>query len=136
MEEEPWEKALKGYNDAFGRWKNGDYDELIPKKLYNSIEEVLKIICVDLEGWTENRELSHSDYLQLLNGHGVYYAHGVTADEIGDLLNSLERLVSKVGGDRKQRHAYHDRTYSTLLIHQIGAYLYFLISRYEQYAES
>lgn len=135
-EEEPWKDALQGYNDAFQRWKDGDYDELIPKKLYNSIEEILKVICVDLEGWTDDRKQSHKFYLDSLNEKGVYAAHGVTAPELKDLLNSMERMVSKVSDDRKQRHAYHDRTYSTLLIHQVGAYIYFLISRYESFKDS
>lgn len=132
-EKEPWDNALKGYNDAFQQYLDGDFDEHIPKKLYFSIEEVLKIICVDLEGWTENRELVHSKYLDMLNDHDLYHAHGATAAELGDFLDSLERMVAKVSDDRKQRHAYHDRAYATLLIHQVGAYLYFLISRYDDY---
>lgn len=132
-EDQPWANALKGYNDAFDRYLSGDFDEHIPKKLYYSIEEVLKIICVDEEGWTDNRELTHAKYLDMLHEHGVYDAHGVTADELGDFLNSLERMVAKVGADRKHPHAYHDRAYATLLIHQVGAYLYFLINRYEAY---
>lgn len=132
-EEEPWDEALKGYNDAFERYLEGDFDEQIPKKLYYSIEEVLKTICVDLEGWTENRELVHSEYLDLLHERDFYHAHGATAAELGDFLDSLERMVAKVSDDRKQRHAYHDRAYATLLIHQVGAYLYFLISRYDDY---
>ncbi|MFC7081612.1 hypothetical protein [Halorussus caseinilyticus] len=133
-EEEPWGDALKGYNDAFERYLAGDFDELIPKKLYNSIEEVLKTICVDLERWTDDRDMSHAKYLDLLNEHDVYSANGITAPETGSLLDSLEKMVNKVGYDRKQRHAYHDRAYCTLLIHQVGAYLYFLIGRYDDYS--
>lgn len=132
-EKEPWGDALKGYNDAFERYLEGDFDELIPKKLYNSIEEVLETICVDLEGWTSDREMSHAEYLRLLNKNDVYSANGITAPELDSLLDSLEKMVSKIGHDRKQRHAYHDRAYCTLLIHQVGAYLYFLIGRYDEY---
>lgn len=133
-EEKPWGSALRGYNSAVDNYLGGKFDEQIPKKLYYSIEEVLKIICVDKENWTDNRELTHSEYLDLLKEEGVYDAHGVTATELGDLLDSLERMVAKVSDDRKQRHAYHDRTYATLLIHQVGSYLYFLINRYRQYS--
>ncbi|MBX0284747.1 hypothetical protein EGH22_00250 [Halomicroarcula sp. F28] len=133
-EKEPWEEALQGYNDAFERYLNGDFDDTLVTKLYNSIEEVLQTICVDLEGWTEDRDKSHGDYLEMLNENGVYDANGITAPELNQLLDALEKMVSKVGHDRKQRHAYHDRAYCTLLIHQVGAYLYFLISRYEDYA--
>lgn len=132
-EEEPWESALRGYNDAFERYLEGDFDEVLVKKLYNSIEQVLQTICIDLEGWTDNQDRSHSYYLELLNEHEVYKANGITAPELNQLLDSLEKLVSKVGNDRKQRHAYHDRAYCTLLIHQVGAYLYFIISRYDEY---
>lgn len=132
-EEEPWEDALKGYNDAFERYLQGDFDEQIPKKLYYSIEEVLKTICVDEEGWTDNRELVHSEYLQLMKDNDFYHAHGATVAELNQFLDSLERMVAKISDDRKQRHAYHDRTYATMLIHQIGAYLYFLINRHKEY---
>jgi hypothetical protein len=70
----------------------------------------------------------------MLKEHDVYNAHGVTAPELNQLLDSLEKMVSKVGYDRKQRHTYHDRTYCTLLIHQVGSYLHFLISRYGDYS--
>lgn len=133
-EEEPWDDALKGYNDAFERYLDGDFDELIPKKLYYSIEEVLKVICVDEEGWTDNRELVHSEYLDMMKQNDFYHAHGATVSELGDFLDSLETMVAKVSDDRKQRHAYHDRTYATLLIHQVGAYLYFLINRHKEYS--
>lgn len=133
--QEPWGEALEGYDAAFNRYLNGDFDELIPKKLYNSVEEVLQTICVDLEGWTENRDLSHTEYLKMLNENGVYNANGITAPELGSLLDALEKLVAKVGNDRKQRHTYIDREYCTLLVHQIGSYLYFLINRYESYKE-
>lgn len=111
----------------------GDFDEVLVKKLYNSIEQVLQTICVDLENWTDDRDRGHSYYLELLNENGVYDANGITAPELTQLLDSLEKLVNKVGNDRKQRHAYHDRAYCTLLIHQVGAYLYFTISRYDDY---
>jgi len=135
-EKEPWKEALQGYNDAFDRYLNGDFDDTLVTKLYNSIEEVLQTICVDLEGWTENRDKSHGDYLDMLSDNGVYEANGITAPELNQLMDALEKMVSKVGHDRKQRHAYHDRAYCTLLIHQVGAYLYFIISRYEDYKNS
>jgi hypothetical protein len=132
--EEPWDDALKGYNDAFERYLDGDYDEQIPKKLYYSIEEVLKIICVDINGWVDDRELVHSEYLALMKENDFYHAHGATVAELGQFLESLERMVAKISDDRKQRHAYHDRTYATLMIHQVGAYIYFLINRQKEYA--
>jgi hypothetical protein len=128
-----WKPTLEPYNSAFKRYLAGDFDELIPKKLYNSVESLLQTICVDLEGWTENEDLPHSDYLQMLNDNGFYDANGITAPELESLLDSLEKLVAKLGNDRKQRHQYIDREYCTLLIHQVGAYLYFLINRYEKF---
>ena len=133
--EDPWNEALEGYNAAYNRYLSGDYDDTLIKKLYNSIEEVLKIICVDLEGWTEDREMSHGNYLDLLNKNDFYKANGITAPELNQLIDSMEKLVNKAGADRKQKHAYHDREYSTLLIHQTGAYIYFLISRHDEFAD-
>jgi hypothetical protein len=135
-DEGPWNDSTQRYNAAFDRYLNGDFDDTLVKKLYNSIEELLQTICVDLEGWTEDRDMSHQNYLQLLNEKGVYNANGITAPELGQLLDSLEKMVSKVANDRKQRHAYHDRAYCTLLIHQVGAYLYFIINRYEEFDSS
>ncbi|HET7324037.1 MAG TPA: hypothetical protein VFJ06_06880 [Halococcus sp.] len=128
-----WREPLRGYNAAFRRYSDGDFDELIPKKLYNSIEAVLQTICVDHENWTDNRDMNHSKYLLMLKDHDVYNANGITEPELNDLLTVQEKLTAKLGNDRKQRHNYIDRTYCTLLIHQTGAYLYFLINRYEQY---
>jgi hypothetical protein len=133
-EKEPWGDALKGYNDAFERYLQGDFDEQIPKKLYYSIEEVLKVICVDENNWTDNRELVHSKYLNMMKENDFYHAHGATVAELNQFLESLSTMVAKVSDDRKQRHAYHDRTYATLLIHQVGAYLYFLINRHKEYS--
>lgn len=131
--DQPWTGALKGYNAAFELYLAGDFNENIPKKLYNSVEAVLQTICVDLEGWTEDRDLSHQKYLNMLREHDVYDANGITAPELGSLLDALQKLVNKLGNDRKQRHNYIDREYCTLLIHQTGAYLYFLINRYEAF---
>ncbi|MFC6836899.1 hypothetical protein [Halomarina ordinaria] len=130
-----WSTALRGYNDAYEQYLDGDYDELIAKRLYNSVEDVLRTICVDKEGWTDNPDLNHSDYLNMLREEGVYNANGITAPELNNLLQGLEQLTAKLGNDRKQRHSYMDRTYCTLLIHQVGAFLYFLINRYEQYSQ-
>jgi hypothetical protein len=134
-EKEPWDDALEGYNAAFERYLEGDFDHTLVLKLYNSIEAVLKTICVDLEAWTEDRDRSHKHYLDILNEQGLYNANGITAPELGQLLDALEKMVSKVGNDRKQPHIYHDRAYCTLLIHQVGAYLYFLISRYDDFSK-
>lgn len=132
--DQPWSDALRGYNAAFELYLAGDFTENIPKKLYNSVEAVLQTICVDLEGWTEDRDLSHQKYLDLLREHDVYDANGITAPELESLLDALQKLVNKLGNDRKQRHEYIDREYCTLLIHQTGAYLYFLINRYEEFS--
>ncbi|MDL0123075.1 hypothetical protein [Halobacterium salinarum] len=134
-EQEPWGDALKGYNDAFERYLDGDFDEQIRKKLYYNIEEVMKIICIDEEGWTDNRELVHSRYPQMMEENNFYHAHGATVAELNQFLESLDCMVAKISDDRKQRHAYHDRTYATLLIHQVGAYLYFLINRHKEYTD-
>lgn len=133
-QKDPWNKALRSYNDAFEMYSKGKFNEEIPKKLYHSIEEVLKTICVDLMGWTNNRELKHSKYLEMLDENQFYKAHGATTDEFGDFVQSLERMVAKISDERAQKHVpYHDRVYATLLIHQAGSYLYFLINRYEDY---
>jgi len=131
--EDRWKPALEPYNAAFERYLDGDFDELIPKKLYNSVEILLQTICVDLEEWTDNGDLSHSNYLQMLKDNGFYDANGITAPELDSLLGALEKFIAKLGNDRKQRHQYIDREYCTLLLHQVGAYLYFLINRYEKY---
>lgn len=130
---ERWAAALKGYERAVSRFESGDFDEQIPRDLYHSVEEVLKTICVDLEAWTDNREQSHSAYLQLLRDRDVLISNAIAAEELGTLLTSMEKTIAKIGNDRKQRHSYIDRQYCTLLVHQVAAYLSFIIHRYEEF---
>ena len=128
---DPWKGPLKGYNDAYKLYLDRKYGKEIPEKLYNSIEDVVKTICVDLEGWEDSRERSLKNYLDILRDKEVFAPNPIMKAEIGDLVDSMEKAFSKAGNDRKNRHELIDRRYCTLLLHQVSAYLVFIIKRYE-----
>jgi len=128
-----WEEPLKGYNKAYGLYLNRKYGTEIPENLYNSIEAVVTKICVDLERWEENPDRNLSHYLELLREHDLFAPNNIMKAEIGDMARSMEKTFSKVGADRKNRHSnYMDRYYCSMLLHQVSAYLVFIIKRYEQ----
>lgn len=128
---DPWKGPLKGYNEAYKLYLDRKYGKEIPEKLYNSIEDVIKTICVDLEGWEDSRERNLKNYLDILRDKEVFAPNPIMKAEIGDLVDSMEKTFSKAGNDRKNRHELIDRRYCTLLLHQVSAYLVFIIKRYE-----
>jgi len=126
-----WEEPLRGYNEAYELYLDRKYGKEIPEKLYNSIEAVVTTICVDLEGWEDNKDRNLKHYLDVLREEEVFAPNPIMKAEVGDLVNSMERAFSKAGNDRKNRHELIDRRYCTLMLHQVSAYLVFIIKRYE-----
>lgn len=128
---ETWEEPLRGYNEAYELYLDRKYGKEIPEKLYNSIEAVMQTICVDLEGWEDNEDRNLKHYLDILREQEVFAPNPIMKAEVGDLVDSMERAFSKAGNDRKNRHELIDRRYCTLMLHQVSAYLVFIIKRYE-----
>lgn len=126
-----WENVISPYNSAYDRYVNRSYGYEIPEKLYNSIEELARTICVDLEGWEENREQNLSVYLNRMREEGLFEANNIMHAELVDLSKSMEKAFQKAGAERKNRHKEMGREYCTLLLHQVSAYLTFLIRKYE-----
>ena len=126
-----WEEPLRGYNEAYELYLDRKYGKEIPEKLYNSIEAVVTTICVDLEGWEGSKERNLKYYLDVLREEEVFAPNPIMKAEVGDLVNSMEKAFSKAGNDRKNRHELIDRRYCTLMLHQVSAYLVFIIKRYE-----
>ena len=128
---EDWESALRGYNEAYRLYLDRKYGKEIPEKLYNSIEAVVHTICVDLEGWEESEDRNLKHYLDILREKEVFAPNPIMKAEVGDLVESMEKAFNKAGNDRKNRHELIDRRYCTLMLHQVSAYLVFIIKRYE-----
>lgn len=126
-----WQNVASPYDSAYNLYRDRNYSREIPEKLYNSVEELVRVICVDLEGWEENREQNLSVYLDRMRDEGIFEQNNIMRTELEDLTNSMERAFQKAGAERKNRHTEIDRQYSTLLLHQVSAYLTFIISRYE-----
>ena len=126
-----WEEPLRGYNEAYELYLDRKYGKEIPEKLYNSIEAVVTTICVDLEGWEGSKERNLKHYLDILREEKVFAPNPIMKAEVGDLIDSMEKAFSKAGNDRKNRHELIDRRYCTLMLHQVSAYLVFIIKRYE-----
>ncbi len=130
-----WSSVASPYNDAYNLYRDRTYSREIPEKLYNSIEELARVICVDLQGWEENRGLNLSNYLELMNEHGLFEPNPIMKAEIADLADSMEKAFSKAGAERKNRHQEIDREYCTLMLHQVSAYLTYIIRQYEEQYE-
>ncbi|MDZ7701778.1 MAG: hypothetical protein U5J98_06760 [Halobacteriales archaeon] len=127
-----WAKVVSPYDRAFELYRDRVYGHEIPEKLYNSIEELAKTICVDLRGWEDNRNQNLSVYLELMRQNGLFEPNNIMMDELKDLSTSMERTFQKAGAERKNRHSEIDREYATLILHQVSAYLTYLIRRYEE----
>jgi hypothetical protein len=126
-----WQSVLSPYNAAYELYLDRTYGHEIPEKLYNSIEELARTICVDLEGWEDNREQNLSTYLDRMREEGVFEPNNIMYAELEDLTNSMERAFQKAGAERNNRHKEMDREYCTLLLHQVSAYLTFIIRSYD-----
>lgn len=136
LDSEGWQDCLEGYNDAFNRYLDGHYDSGVTASLYASIEGVVKRICVDLEGWETRQDKNLKEYLDTMSQHDFFTPNPIMNEELDSLLTSMEKTFNKVGRDKPHRHNTPlGRPYCTLLVHQVAAYLYFLINRYDQYKE-
>lgn len=130
-QEKKWMSVISPYNAAYELYLDRTYGHEIPEKLYNSIEELARTICVDLEGWEKNREQNLSVYLNRMREEGLFEPNNIMHAELVDLTESMEKTFQKAGAERTNRHKEMDREYCTLLLHQVSAYLTFLIRSYK-----
>lgn len=130
-QDKKWSTVISPYNSAYDLYKDRRYGYEIPEKLYNSIEELGRVICVDLEDWEDNRELNLSEYLDTMRENAVFQPNNIMYAEIEDLTNSMEKAFQKAGAERKNRHQEVGREYCTLMLHQVSAYLTYIIRNYE-----
>lgn len=126
-----WSSVVSPYQDAYRLYIDRVYSREIPEKLYNSIEELAKTICVDLEEWEDNRELVLSNYLELMRENEIFEQNNIMKEEITSLSKSMELSFQKSGAERKNRHKEIGREFCTLLLHQTSAYLTYIIRKYE-----
>ena len=127
-----WQSVVSPYQSAYDLYRDRTYSREIPEKLYNSIEELARTICVDLERWEDNREQNLSVYLNRMRDEGLFEPNNIMHAELMDLIQSMEKAFQKAGAERKNRHSEIDREYCTLLLHQVSAYLTYLIRQYEE----
>lgn len=125
-----WEGPLKGYNEAWEMYQDGQFSFIIAEKLYNSLESVLEEICVS-EGWNSSED-TVGTYLNSLREHGLFEPNDKMVGEWQQILGGIRTGVQRTGGDRKG-HEQFDQDYVILLLHQVAAFLTFLINRYEDY---
>lgn len=124
-----WSGALEPYNEAWELYQSGQPSRIIPEKLYNSLESVLERICVEEQGWnTENEQVG--SYLNSCRKNGLFEPNNAMVGEWEQIMGGIKTGIQRSGGDRKD-HATIDQHYCVLLLHQVGAFLTFLITRYE-----
>lgn len=124
-----WEEELSPYNEAWTQYQDEQFSYLIAEKLYNSLEAVLIKICVEERGWNNEGD-GVSAYLNSIKDNGLFDPNEAMFAEWEQIINGLQIGVQRTGGDRK-RHETFDQDYSILLLHQVGAFLTFVINRYE-----
>ncbi|UWG50718.1 hypothetical protein AArcCO_1411 [Halalkaliarchaeum sp. AArc-CO] len=124
-----WEEELSPYNEAWTQYQDEQFSYLIAEKLYNSLEAVLVKICVKERGWNNEGD-GVSAYLNSIKDNGLFDPNEAMFAEWEQIINGLQIGVQRTGGDRK-RHETFDQDYSILLLHQVGAFLTFVINRYE-----
>lgn len=129
-----WEESLKPYSMAYEIFLSGSNSFEIPEKLYNSFEMVVKKICLD-NGWETNGSLKIANYLNKLKEKGIFDQNKIMPTEIEDLLKSMEKTISKIGGDRK-RHINMDKYFCNLLLHQSSAWLVYIIKKYSEFKKN
>lgn len=131
---ERWEDELHPYDEAWEQYQDEQFSYVIAEKLYNSLEAVLVKICVEERGWNEEGD-GVSDYLRSLKENGVFDPNEAMFAEWEQIIHGIQIGVQRTGGDRK-RHVEFEQDYAILLLHQVGAFLTFVINRYEdEYAD-
>lgn len=124
-----WEEELHPYNQAWEQYQNQQFSYIIAEKLYNSLEAVLVKICVEEQNWNEEED-GISSYLDSLKENGLFDPNKAMFAEWEQIISGIQIGVQRTGGDRK-RHQEFDQDYAILLLHQVGAFLTFIINRYE-----
>lgn len=124
-----WEKELNPYNEAWNQYQKEQFSYLIAEKLYNSLEAVLIKICVKEQGWNSEGD-GVSAYLDSIKENGLFDPNKAMFAEWDQIINGIQIGVQRTGGDRK-RHQNFGQDYAILLLHQVGAFLTFIINRYE-----
>ncbi|MCG1003299.1 MULTISPECIES: hypothetical protein [Halobacterium] len=127
--EERWADELSTYDEAWSYYKNENFSFIIAEKLYNSVEAVLLKICVEERDWNEEGD-GVSSYLDSMKDHGLFDPNQAMFAEWEQILSGIQIGVQRTGGDRK-RHGEFDQDYALLLLHQVSAFLSFVINRYE-----
>lgn len=127
--QEQWEDVLAPYDDAWDAYQTPPVSYVVAEKLYNSLEMTLEKICVEEQKWNSEGD-GVAAYIESLNDNGIFEPNAGMVHEWRQIAEGLRAGVQKTGGDRK-RHEEFDEDYALLLLHQIGAFLSFVISRYE-----
>ncbi|MCU4801358.1 hypothetical protein OB920_13335 [Halobacteria archaeon HArc-gm2] len=131
--QERWEDVLDPYDEAWEAYQNPPVSYVVAEKLYNALEGTLAKICVE-QGWNSEGD-GVSAYIESLKDNGMFGPNPAMVHEWRQIAEGLKTGVQKTGGDRK-RHEQFDEDYALLLLHQVGAFLSYVISRYEnEYVE-
>lgn len=126
---ERWEEELEPYNEAWEKYQKGQFSFIIPEKLYNSLEAVLVKICVEEQDWNNEGD-GVSSYLDSLRENGLLEPSEEMVGEWNQILSGIQIGIQRAGGDRK-RHKPIGQDYCILMLHQMGAFITFLVNRYE-----
>jgi hypothetical protein len=86
-------------------------------------------MCVEEQDWNSEAD-GVAAYVESLKENGIFEPNQAMVYEWKQIIEGVKTGVNRTGNDRK-RHETFDADYALLLLHQVGSFLSFIISRYE-----
>lgn len=124
-----WQTELRPYNVAWEQYQAGNFTSDIFEHLNKAIENTVYRICKKDNSWVDDGA-GLGECLNELQEHGFFEPNNELYGEWSNLTKGLKIGIRKPDSD-KHRHEEIKRDYVQLVLHQVAAFLVFLITRYE-----
>lgn len=124
-----WRTELRPYNTAWEQYQAGNFTSDIFENLNKAIENTIYRICKEDNSWVDEGA-GLGACLNELQDRGFFEPNNELYGEWSNLITGLKIAIRKSSSD-KHRHEEIRRDYVQLVIHQVAAFLVFLITRYE-----
>lgn len=130
-----WGVAVEPYNEAWMRYQEEQIDASLFELLNKSLERVIFKICKEDNDWVADNA-SLGACLNELQNRGFFTPNDELYHEWTEMGKGLRAAMRKTGADKHRHEDPIQRDYAILVLHQVAAFLTFLIRRYEsEYAD-
>lgn len=129
-ESNKWSSALEPYNEAWSRYQEDMVDPSLFQKLNRALEKVIYNICKDENSWVDDKD-GLGACLNELREREFFAPNNELYGEWSKLTEGIKIAARKPGKD-KHRHNDIRSDYALLVLHQVAAFLTFVIQRYEE----